>query len=146
MLVNIDGLINEVSKCCLGERECGKCDTENCLIGYCKKILTLSLKQKNEFIDGGIDNLPYYDTKYYDEVYITDAIGYLLNQCRNCNLYHDESCIINIIRSALEIILLGEAEEYKGSVFVYLNDIREVNEEAADKIFEAFHRRKAKNH
>ncbi|ADL08803.1 conserved hypothetical protein [Thermosediminibacter oceani DSM 16646] len=144
MGVDIEGLINEVSKCCLGESVCGKCDRENCLIGYCKKMLTTSLKQRSEFIDGGIDNLPYYDTKIYDDVVITDAIGYLLNQCRNCNLYHDENCIINIVRSALEIILLGDAQEYKGSVLIYLNDIKKVNEKVADKIFEAFNRRKNK--
>ncbi|MCG0276692.1 MAG: hypothetical protein L5655_11175 [Thermosediminibacteraceae bacterium] len=89
-----------------------------------------------------MDNLPYYDTKFYDDADITDVIGYLLNQCRNCNLYHDENCIINIIRSALEIILLGDAQEYKGSVFVYLNDIKKVNEKVAEKIYEAYYRRK----
>lgn len=86
--------------------------------------------------------MPYYDTKFYDDADITDVIGYLLNQCRNCNLYHDENCIINIIRSALEIILLGDAQEYKGSVFVYLNDIKKVNEKVAEKIYEAYYRRK----
>lgn len=145
MAVDVEGLINEVSKCCLGEIVCGKCDWDNCLIAYCKKILTTSLKEKTEFIDGGIENLPYYDTKIYDEVEVASAVGYLLNQCRNCNLYHDENCIINIIRSALEIILLGEPQEYKGSVFVYLNDIKKVNEKIADKIFEAYHRRKNDN-
>ncbi len=142
MAVDIEGLINAVSKCCLGETQCGVCDLDNCLIGYCKKMLTTSLKENTEFIDDGIDNLPYYDTRFYDQVYIADAIGYLLNQCRNCNLYHDEACIINIIRSALEIILLGDAQEYKGSVLIYLSDIRQVNESVADMILEAFNRRK----
>lgn len=145
MAVNIEGLINEVSKCCLGESQCGKCDMENCLIGYCKKVLTTSLKQNTEYIDDGIDNLPYVDTKIYDEVDTTHAIGFLLNQCRNCNLYHDEACIINIIRSALEIILLGEAQEYKGSVLIYLNDIKKINERVAENIFQAFHQIKDKN-
>jgi len=142
MAVDIEGLINAISKCCLGEVQCGACDMDNCLIGYCKKMLTTSLKENTEFIDGGIDNLPYYDTRFYDEVDVVDTIGYLLNQCRYCNLYHDEACIINIIRSALEIILLGQAQEYKGSVLIYLNDIRKVNESVAEKIFEAFNLRK----
>jgi len=144
MTVDIDSLINKVSKCCLGESQCGICDMENCLIGYCKKVLTTSLKKNTEYIDGGVDNIPYFDTKIYDEVDVTDAIGYLLNQCRNCNLYHDEACIINIIRCALEIILLGEAQEYKGSVLIYLNDIKKVNEKAANNIFQAFHKIKDK--
>lgn len=140
MAIDIEGLINEVSKCCLSESVCGKCDMQNCLVGYCKKVLITSLKQQSKFIDGGIDNLPHYDTKFYDEEYVANTIGYLLKQCRNCNLYHDDDCIINIIRSALEIILMGQEQEYKGSVLIYLNDIKTVNEKVADKIFEAFNR------
>lgn len=145
MEVNVDGLINLVSQCCLGENVCGKCDTDNCLIGYCKKVLMTALKERTSFIDGGMDNLPNYDTKLYDEEDVVDAIGSLLNQCRNCNLYHDDNCIINVIRSALEIILLGEPVEFKGSVFVYLNDIKKVNPSIADKIYEAYQRRKAES-
>lgn len=140
MNVDIEALINAVSKCCLGEAQCGTCDMDNCLIGYCKKMLTTSLKDNTEFIDGGVENLPYYDTRFYDEVDVADTIGFLLNQCRNCNLYHDEACIINIIRSALEIILLGQVQEYKGSVLIYLNNIRDADEAVADKILEAFNR------
>lgn len=142
MNINFENLITEVSKCCLGEEECGTCQKEACLIGYCKKSLTTSLKQQSEFIEGGMKSFPYNDTKLYDDEMATDAIGFLLNQCKNCNLYHDEECIINIVRSALEIILLGDIQEYKGSALFYLSDIKNVNEEVASKIHEAFQRKK----
>lgn len=116
---------------------------EKCLIGYCKSGLLTVLKQKDRFIDDGADNIPYWDVKIYDnQEDMIEAIGFLLNQCRNCNLYHDEDCIINIVRECLEIILFGDSQEFKGSTFVYLNHIKSINSELADKIFEAYNRRK----
>ena len=140
--INYEGLIKEISKCCLGEEQCGICDKENCLIGYCKKSLLTTLKEEKEFIEDGMDGIPYNDTKFYDDEILVDAIGFLLNQCKNCNLYHDEECIINIVRSALEIILLGDAQDFTGSTLFYLGEIKKVNAEMADRIFHAFQRQK----
>lgn len=142
--INFDGLIKEVGRCCLTENECSTCHSEKCLIGYSKKTLITSLKKQDEFIEDGCLKIPYEDTKLYDDVVVSDVMGFLLNQCKNCNLYHDEDCIINIIRSSLEIILLGESQEYKGSTFVYFNDIKNINEDAAKKIYSAFNERKTR--
>jgi hypothetical protein len=142
MGIDFEGLIREISKSCLGEDQCGECKKEDCLVGYCKKSLTTALKQQDHFIDQGMSFMPYGDTKLYDEEHAIDSIGYLLNQCKGCNLYHDEDCIINIVRSALEIILLGDVQDYKGSSLLYLNDIKNVNEQKAKKIYEAFQRSK----
>lgn len=140
--INYEKLISEVSNCCLGEEACGGCQNEKCLIGYCKDCLLKALKQGDDFIDGGVDNIPYFDVKVYDNETLIEAIGFLLNQCRNCNLYHDEDCIINIVRQCLEIIILGDSQDYKGSTFVYLNDIKSINSDIADRILESFNRRK----
>ncbi|MFY9278372.1 MAG: hypothetical protein WAO47_02170 [Caldicoprobacterales bacterium] len=140
--INYEQLITEIGKCCLGEEECGECQKEECLIGYCKSCLLEALKQKDRFIDDGADNIPYWDTKIYDNEVLIEAIGFLLNQCRNCNLYHDEDCIINIVRECLEIILFGDSQEYRGSTFMYLNDIKSIDSHIADRIFESFNRRK----
>ncbi|NLM05200.1 MAG: hypothetical protein GX214_09295 [Clostridiales bacterium] len=142
-VIDFEALIKEVSKTCLGENQCGICEKDDCLIGYCKKGLLTSLKEQSEFIDDGMDGIPYDDTKIYDNEVIIDAIGFILNQCKNCNLYHDEECIINIVRSALEIILLGDYQEYRGSTLLYLEDIKNVDKEIADKVFQAFMRRKS---
>ncbi|WP_341878021.1 hypothetical protein [Defluviitalea saccharophila] len=136
--INYEGLITQIQKCCLTEEICGECVKEKCLVGYCKKCLTTCLKSNDEFIDHGLDHIPYDDTRVYDDEVIIKALGFLLHQCRNCNAYHDEECIINIVRSAFEVILLGEPQEYKGSTFLYLNDIKNVNEEFSQKIFHAF--------
>lgn len=135
---NYDGLIQKVSACCLSEEQCGTCDKENCLIGYGKECLMSCIKNKSDYILHGMDNLPVQDTRVYDVDTVVQGIGYLLNQCRNCNLYHDEECLINIIRSIFEIILFGEAQDYMGSTLVYLNSIKTKNEELANKIYKAF--------
>ncbi|SES70722.1 hypothetical protein [Anaerobranca gottschalkii] len=137
-----EGIIKTVSECCLTEDYCGGCKSDSCLIGYAKNCLTTSIKENKEFIDGGMDNLPLQDMKVYDEDTMVDSLAFLLHQCRNCNLYHDEDCIINVIRSAYEVVLLGDPQEYRGSTFMYLSDIKNINSEVADKVFAAFQRKK----
>lgn len=136
--INYEKLISQVGKCCLTEDSCGPCEKENCLIGYCKQSLLTCLKQKEEFLDAGMEKIPYDDIKVYDNDRIIQSLAFLLHQCRNCNVYHDEECIINIIRSTFEIILLGEVQEYKGSTLMYLNDIKSVNPAEAEKVLTAF--------
>lgn len=140
--MQVDALVAEIGNCCLQEDFCVQCKGEKCLIGFCKKSLLTVLKKQDEFITDGVQEIPYDDTKVYDTGTVVSAIGFLLNQCRNCNVYHDEDCIINIIRSSLEIILLGEAQEYKGSTLLYLNDVKKFNPEMADIILHSVQQRK----
>ena len=139
--IDIEGLIREIGNCCL---ECDVCQGEDCLIGYCKRSLITVLKQDDEFIIDGVDNLPLNDIKIYCPETSINAIGFLLNQCRSCYLYHDEECIVNIVRSALEIIILGDLQEYRGSNVRYLQEINSVDPEKAEKILKAFQNRKNK--
>ncbi|MTI48793.1 MAG: hypothetical protein FH761_13195 [Firmicutes bacterium] len=136
--INYDLLIKDLSNCCLKDSYCQSCQGEKCLIGYSQKQLIDSLKSREEFLEGVLDELPLYDVKNYDEETILKSIGNLLKQCRNCKTYHDEDCIINIVRSALEIAILGESHEYEGSVLMYLLAISEENPEVGMKIKEYF--------
>lgn len=137
--IDYEGLIREIEKCCL---ECDVCELNGCLIGFCKKNLMTALKNNDEFIPGGLDNLPLGDVKVYQEENVIDFVGFLLNQCRNCHFYHDEDCIVNIVRSALEVILVGEPQEYGGSNVKYLSELKNVNSEIADKVLKAFQDKK----
>lgn len=136
--INYDSLIEVVSNCCLKETNCESCQKEKCLIGYAKKSIMYALKNNEEFIDEGLEGLPIYDVKTYDEEIALRSIGKMLKQCKNCNVYHDEDCIINIVRSALEIIIFGENHEYEGSVLMYLKSISNHDKEIALKIKEHF--------
>ncbi len=140
--INFESLIEEVGRCCLSQNVCESCSKEQCLIGYSKKSLLTAIRQQSDFIDGGHTAIPYQDTKVYDDDILVDVLGFLLHQCKNCNLYHDEECVINIIRSALEIVLLGDSQDYKGSSFIYLNDIKKIKSDVADQVYAAFQKRK----
>lgn len=133
--IDYEGLIREIEKCCL---QCDECDMDTCLIGYCKKNLMAALKNNTDFVPNGLANIPYGDVKVYQEDTIIDFIGFLLKQCRNCHLYHDEDCIVNLVRSALEVILIGEPREYGGSNVKYLSELQNVNSELAAKVLKAF--------
>ncbi len=136
--INYDLLIRDLSNCCLKDVYCESCQGDKCLIGYAKNRVVYSLKENEEFIDDGLDQLPLYDVKTYDEETVLRSIGNILKQCRNCKAYHDEDCIINIVRSALEIIIFGESHDYEGSVLMYLASISNGDQEAAFKIKEYF--------
>ncbi|QUH19012.1 hypothetical protein [Alkaliphilus sp. B6464] len=136
--IDFNGLIGEVGKCCLSEESCGTCEKGTCLVGYCKQSLLTAFKQKDEFIDNGMDDIPYEDTKLYDDEKIINSIGFILNQCKNCQLYHDEDCIINIIRCSMEVALLGDHIDYKGSTLMYFSDLGNKNKEISQKIYSAF--------
>ncbi|CDI49982.1 hypothetical protein [Clostridium tetani] len=140
MSTNIDynSLISTIGRCCLTEEVCGSCSHEKCLIGYCNKNLLTCIKSDDEFVDGEIDNLPILDTKIFDKDLVTDAIGFTLNECKNCNAYHDEDCIINLVRSACEIILIGDNLDYNGSTLLYLNHIKSIDEGLSKKIHNSY--------
>lgn len=143
--INYNQLIEQIGKCCLTEDFCDTCQKEKCLIGYCKHTLLEAFKNRNEFIDGGMDKIPSFDTKLYDEEELINAIAFILNECKNCQLYHDDQCVINIIRSCIEVALLGDYLEYKGSTFMYFADLNKKNKEIAQRIFEVFNNIKNNN-
>lgn len=142
LTIDYNRLISEISGCCLTERVCGKCKKDQCLVGYSIEGIKTCLKDKNDFLENGMEGIPYSDIKIYDTEAIVKALAALLHQCRNCNVYHDEECVINIVRSTFEVILFGEPLEYGGSTLMYLSEIREANQEIAQHVFDVFQQSK----
>ncbi|KEH93946.1 hypothetical protein Z962_10210 [Clostridium botulinum C/D str. BKT12695] len=137
-ILNFNDLIDALSECCLGENVCKCCKNEKCLVGYCRKNLVIALKKDITIIDGAMKKIPLFDAKLFDEKSVIDAIGLTLCQCRNCSEHHNEDCIVNIFRSACEVILLGNPHEYEGSVLMYIKSIREINDEIGCKIYDSY--------
>lgn len=142
LTIDYNMLISEISECCLTEKVCEKCRKEQCLIGYSIEGIKTCLKDKVDFLESGMAGIPYSDIKIYDTETIVKALAALLHQCRNCNVYHDEECVINIVRSTFEVILFGEPQEYGGSTLMYLSEIREANPEIAQHVFDVFQQSK----
>ena len=132
--VNYNNLMNNLGGCCLTEARCGTCKQSNCLIGYSKKCVTSCLKEGVTYVIDGQDNIPSIDGKVYDKHNLIDGIADLLKQCKSCNKNHFDNCLINVLRNCYEILLLGEKQGYKGSTLLYLNDLKDVNEEIVEEL------------
>ncbi|GAA0076930.1 hypothetical protein UT300005_13080 [Clostridium sp. CTA-5] len=136
--VNFNELVNKLAPCCLGEEECNGCAKEKCLVGYGKECIKGCLKNKVTYVIDGYKNIPITDTRVYEQETVITAISDILKRCKSCSEEHYENCIINVIRSCYEVSLFGEEQEYEGSAFLYLNNLKNINEEIADKIFERY--------
>lgn len=137
--VNYDQILTDVEKCCLGEGQCGECKKTECIIGYAKDTITNCFKNGVTYIEEGSEHIPF-DTKIFHEEQLIESIAHILRQCRSCSENHFEDCLINVMRNCYEIALFGEAQQYKGSAFRYLNQIHNSYPEIASQIIEAFHK------
>ncbi|GAA0122348.1 MAG: hypothetical protein KID00_02335 [Clostridium argentinense] len=137
--INFDRLITNLGNCCLKKDNCcTNCVKETCLIGYSEESVKKCLKNNFLYVENGYANIPLADIKVYDHDNLITAIADILKQCKNCRENHYNDCIINIIRSCYEVALIGEMQKYKGSALVYLSDIKNINEDIGNKIFEKY--------
>ena len=136
--INFNILVDALSNCCLGKTTCGKCENEKCLIGYCKKSIVTSLKENKTVIEENLTQIPFSDFKIFDEVSTKEAIAAILSECKNCDLKHDEDCIINLLRSACEVIVFGNFQEYNGNPISYIKNISKTNKVAATQIYDLY--------
>ncbi|AWZ48527.1 hypothetical protein C3495_06720 [Clostridiaceae bacterium 14S0207] len=136
--INFNSIIKNLGNSCLTEERCNTCNKEKCLIGYSKKCINGCFKNDVTYVESGFENIPSIDTKIYEQQDIIAGISDILKQCRSCKENHYDNCIINVLRSCYEIILFGEHQEYSGSALVYLNKIKDINEEIGDKIFQQY--------
>lgn len=135
--VNYNLLLQDIEKNCKTEGTCGNCLKEGCLIGYTKKCLTDSLKSKATYVEAGVERIPH-DLRSFEHDVALDAIAHILRQCKSCEEDHYEDCLINVIRSCYEIITMGEAQKYQGSIFLYLSEIEKQYPECASHIMAEF--------
>ncbi|WP_411170616.1 hypothetical protein ACH36K_09115 [Clostridium sp. MB05] len=136
--INFSRLVDKLGPCCLSESECGVCEREKCLVGYGTECIKNCMINKVTYVIDGCNKIPITDTKIYDKEYIMEGVVDILKTCKSCKENHYENCVINILRSCYEVILLGEEKEYKGSALVYLNDLKQSNPEIADRLFQKY--------
>ena len=136
--VNFSRVVDKLCACCLSEDVCGECESSKCLISYGRDCLKYCMINKATGVLDGHKNIPLLDTKLYDQEAVIDGIVDILKTCKSCREDHFENCIINIIRNCYEIILTGQEKEYEGSVLLYLNSLKEIDDDLANKVFEKF--------
>ena len=137
--LNLLEIFTDLGKVCKTKSVCGNCAEKACLVGYAKNAAAECRIGKYTGIQDGFENIPPSDIRGgYDEYNVLYAIAHLLLQCKDCKEEHYENCLINIVRSCLEVIELGEEQEYKGNVIEYLVDVAKHHPAKAEFIKEEY--------
>ncbi len=137
--LNLIEIFKDLGNICKTEKVCGYCAEKHCLIGY-SKYCTAQCRIKNQsFIDGGYEEIPPSDIRGgYDEYAVLHAISHLLLQCRSCKQDHYDNCLINLVRSCMEVVEFGEEQTYEGDPLSYMIKLASLNMEKADVVREEY--------
>lgn len=137
--LNLVEIFKDLGKICKSTDVCGSCAEKDCLIGYARNKAAECRIAKRTGVMNGYENIPTCDLRGgYDEYNVLHAISHLLAQCRGCKEDHYDNCLINVIRSCLEVIEFGEEQEYTGNVIEYLFTISQKDIEKATVIKEEY--------
>ncbi len=140
--VNLERIRSAVDRCCKTEAECKKCEKVGCLIGYCQLTLDYSIQKRSFRIPGGSRHIPRRDFKAYYQSDLLLALAEVLLQCQGCRDNHEEECVINVTRSALELALLGESLNYEGSALLYLMQVNRLNPDIGKELMQLYEKNK----
>ena len=137
--LNLLEIFTDLGKVCKTKSVCGNCAEKACLVGYAKNAAAECRIEKCTGLLNGFENIPPSDIRGgYDEYNVLYAIAHLLLQCKDCKEEHYENCLINVVRSCLEVIELGEEQEYKGNIIEYLADVAKHHPTKAEIIKEEY--------
>lgn len=126
--INLLEIFKDLGKVCKTEVNCGSCAEKGCLIGFARNCTAECRVAKRTGVPGGYNNIPSSDMRGgYDEYDVLHAIAHLLVQCKSCKEDHYDNCLINVVRSCLEVIEFGEEQKYEGNVIQYLMKISATN-------------------
>lgn len=141
--LNLQEIFHDLGNICLTEAHCMKCASKACLVGYSKESAAECRINDTTYVKDGMAQIPPSDIRGgYDEFNVLHAISHLLGQCRSCKEDHFDDCIINVIRSCLEVIEFGDIQGYEGDVITYLVKLDAVNSGKAQEIAEEYNQMK----
>ena len=137
--INLMEIFKDLGKICKTPEVCGTCAEKACLIGYARNCTAECRKANRTGVINGYANIPPADIRGgYDEYDVLHAIAHLLVQCKSCKEDHYDNCLINVVRSCLEVIEFGEEQKYEGEVLSYLMKILQLDPTKADIIKEEY--------
>lgn len=143
--LNLQEIFEDLGNICKTEKVCGKCAGKECLVGYSKVCAAKCRTSELTYVMEGMKNIPPADIRGgYDEYNVLHAISHLLLQCRSCKENHFENCIINVIRSSLEVLEFGEEQAYEGNPLSYMIKLQQLDGEKAAIIAEEYNVAKEK--
>ena len=128
--INLIEIFKDLAKICKTEHVCGYCAEECCLVGYSRQCTAQCRIKSQTYVTDGFANIPPNDIRGgYDEFAVLHMISHLLLQCRSCKQDHYDNCIINLVRSCMEVIEFGEEQIYEGDPLSYMIKIACLNSE-----------------
>lgn len=136
--LNVERVKDALAACCRSGIECSSCQGKACLIGFAKLVADYAGVKKTLAIPGGIKMVPAGDFKVYDADSVAQALAVINIECRNCLDNHDDNCVINIIRSCLEVALFGQHVAFTGNPLAYLARLIELDAENGNKVMAAY--------
>lgn len=134
--VNLAALQGPLENLC---RECDdhnstRCDESRCLVGFARKTINFASQKGLLDIPGARELIPAGDFRPRYAEQLAPGIAATCRQCKECRDNHSPDCIIALVRTCLESMLLPESIEYPGSVFVYLARLREQDPQLAELV------------
>lgn len=132
-------LFYDIRNICLTEEHCKFCKGDACLVGFARLAIGEAKQKNTDTLQGKFSQIPAYDINgSYDQQDTMEAIAHTLQQCRSCRTEHTEDCLVNIVRSCYEVILLGDHREFDGSTLMYLTELAKEYPEYASYIAEVY--------
>ncbi|MEW8958414.1 hypothetical protein SEF58_06085 [Neomoorella humiferrea] len=142
--VDLDKIQGAVDRCCKTVAECGTCNKAHCLIGFAQTALAYARQKNTVRIPRGNELIPQDDLRVYYQQDLIAALVEVLLECQDCRDNHEEECVINVTRRALELALLGENFDYEGSVSAYLMQVGRHNPAIGGSLLTIYQERKKK--
>lgn len=142
--LNTISIREKLDYCCHSEATCGSCEGKQCLIGFAKIIADYATVKKTLTIPNGIKMVPFQDFKVYESSDVAMALAGINLECKNCMDNHDDNCVVNIIRSSLEVALTGQHVEFSGNPLSYLMSLIQLNAETGKQVMQYYNEIKNK--
>lgn len=136
--INVTSIKSAVEQCCRGEGECSSCKGKECLMGFAKLVSDYAGVKKALSIPNGLKMVPSGDFKVYESDEVASALAVINHECKNCMDNHDDNCVINIIRSSLEVALMGEHIQFTGNPLAYMMALSQINGDLGAKVMAAY--------
>ncbi|MDR3562596.1 MAG: hypothetical protein P4N59_14340 [Negativicutes bacterium] len=135
---NVASIKTAVQNCCRSEMECTSCHGKECLVGFAKIVADYAGVKKTLSIPNGLKMVPAADYKIYEIDQVAVALAVINHECKNCMDSHDDNCVINIVRSSLEVAMFGEHLKFAGNPLMYIMSLSEINPELGGKVMQEY--------
>ncbi len=117
---------------CLGLEVCKSCKDRECMVGYSKALLKEARKTGSYTVEE-IKSLSVDQAKKYDEDKLIKSLSIILNDYIENGFIEDPHFIVNIVKSYIEILLVGE-DINELSIESYLDRLKSLSYDKYSKL------------